>query len=154
MPGWSLPHDANGRVRRLDSAPAAPLLSGWRAYSLARLMARAVRALRPAAAKYRQLGRDPRNLALVSSASSVHAAASRAQGSKGPSASRRQWSACVLYVSASSSKRSDRGIPKAAPPAFRSWEHPRRSCANLTVARQASGSSWKSLRKPNGALPG
>jgi hypothetical protein len=23
MPGWSLPHNANGRVRRLDCAPAA-----------------------------------------------------------------------------------------------------------------------------------
>src|SRR6516164_1637411 len=58
------------------------------------------------AAQRHQLGRDPRDLALVSSASPVHAAASSAQGSKGPSASRRQWSACVLYVSASSSKRS------------------------------------------------
>ena len=58
------------------------------------------------AAPRRQLGREPGPLALVSSASLVHAAASSAQGSRGPSASRRQWSACVLYVSASSSKRS------------------------------------------------
>ena len=58
------------------------------------------------AAQRRQLGREPGPLALVSSASLVHAAASSAQGSRGPSASRRQWSACVLYVSASSSKRS------------------------------------------------
>src|SRR6516225_11619397 len=46
------------------------------------------------------------DLALVSSASLVQAVASSIQGSRGPSASRRQWSACVLYVSASSSKRS------------------------------------------------
>ena len=46
------------------------------------------------------------DLTLVSSASLVQAVASSIQGSRGPSASRRQWSACVLYVSASSSKRS------------------------------------------------
>ena len=42
------------------------------------------------AAQRHQFGRNPRDLALVSSASSVHAAASSAQGSRGPSASRRQ----------------------------------------------------------------
>src|SRR6516164_4711984 len=82
------------------------------------------------AAQRRQLGREPGPLALVSSASLVHAAASIAQGSKGPSASRRQWSACVLYVSASSSKRSasiwfmTEVSQRQPPPAFRSWEQP------------------------------